>query len=52
MGQAMAISLKVNGLSRSVPQEANMPLLYVLGNDLGLNSAKFGCRLAQWRREL
>jgi nicotinate dehydrogenase subunit A len=47
MGEAMAISLKVNGLSRSVPAEPDTPLLYVLRNDLGLNGAKFGCGLAQ-----
>src|ERR1700745_1149305 len=47
MGEAMAISLKVNGLPRSVPAEADAPLLYVLRNDLGLNGAKFGCGLAQ-----
>jgi nicotinate dehydrogenase subunit A len=47
MGEAMAISLKVNGSSRSVPAEADTPLLYVLRNDLGLNGAKFGCGLAQ-----
>jgi nicotinate dehydrogenase subunit A len=47
MGEAMAISLKVNGSSRSVPAEAATPLLYVLRNDLGLNGAKFGCGLAQ-----
>jgi nicotinate dehydrogenase subunit A len=47
MGEAMAISLKVNGLSRSVPAEADTPLLYALRNDLGLNGAKFGCGLAQ-----
>jgi nicotinate dehydrogenase subunit A len=43
----MAISLKVNGVSRSVPAEPDTPLLYVLRNDLELNSAKFGCGLAQ-----
>src|SRR6201987_3681925 len=43
----MAISLKVNGVSRSVPAEPDTPLLYVLRNDLGLHSAKFGCGLAQ-----
>jgi nicotinate dehydrogenase subunit A len=47
MGEAMAVSLKVNGLSRSVPAEGDTPLLYVLRNDLGLNGAKFGCGLAQ-----
>ena len=43
----MAINLKVNGSTRSVPAEADTPLLYVLRNDLGLNGAKFGCGLAQ-----
>jgi nicotinate dehydrogenase subunit A len=43
----MAISLKVNGVARSVPAEPDTPLLYVLRNDLELNGAKFGCGLAQ-----
>jgi nicotinate dehydrogenase subunit A len=43
----MTISIKVNGTQRSVPAEADTPLLYVLRNDLALNGAKFGCGLAQ-----
>jgi nicotinate dehydrogenase subunit A len=43
----MAISLKVNGSTRSVEAEPDTPLLYVLRNDLELNGAKFGCGLAQ-----
>jgi len=43
----MTISLKVNGSQRSVPADADTPLLYVLRNDLELNGAKFGCGLAQ-----
>ena len=43
----MAISLKVNGVSRSVPAEPDTPLLYALRNDLELNGAKYGCGLAQ-----
>ena len=43
----MAINIKVNGASRSVPAEPDTPLLYVLRNDLELNGAKFGCGLAQ-----
>jgi nicotinate dehydrogenase subunit A len=43
----MAISLKVNGSSRTVQAEPDAPLLYVLRNDLELNGAKFGCGLAQ-----
>ena len=43
----MAISLKVNGVTRSVPADPDTPLLYVLRNDLELNGAKFGCGLAQ-----
>jgi nicotinate dehydrogenase subunit A len=47
MGDAMTISLKVNGWRRPVPVEADTPLLYVLRNDLALNGAKFGCGLSQ-----
>ena len=43
----MAISVKVNGATRSVDAEPDTPLLYVLRNDLELNAAKFGCGLAQ-----
>jgi len=43
----MAISLKVNGASRSVNAEPDTPLLYVLRNDFELNGAKFGCGLSQ-----
>jgi nicotinate dehydrogenase subunit A len=43
----MTISIKVNGSRRSIPAEADTPLLYVLRNDLGLNGAKFGCGLSQ-----
>ena len=39
----MAISLKVNGATRSVDAEPDTPLLYVLRNDLELNGAKYGC---------
>ena len=39
----MAISLTVNGTTRSVEAEPNTPLLYVLRNDFELNSPKFGC---------
>jgi len=46
-GERMTISLKVNGSQRSVPADADTPLLYVLRNDLALNGAKFGCGLAQ-----
>jgi nicotinate dehydrogenase subunit A len=44
---SVAIDLKVNGVSRSVPAEPDTPLLYVLRNDFELNGAKFGCGLAQ-----
>ena len=41
----MAISLKVDGTTRSVEAEPDTPLLYVLRNDFELNGAKFGCGL-------
>ena len=43
----MAINLKVNGESSSVPAEPDTPLLYVLRNDLGLVGTRFGCGLGQ-----
>jgi nicotinate dehydrogenase subunit A len=43
----MAISLRINGASRTVAAEPDTPLLYVLRNDTELNGAKFGCGLAQ-----
>ncbi len=43
----MAINIKVNGATHSVPADPDTPLLYVLRNDLGLNAAKFGCGVAQ-----
>ena len=39
--------LKVNGRSHDVRVADDVPLLYVLRNDLHLNAAKFGCGLAQ-----
>jgi nicotinate dehydrogenase subunit A len=41
------ISLRVNGRTRVVDVEPDMPLLYALRNDLELNGPKFGCGLAQ-----
>ena len=41
------ISLRVNGKTRVVDTEPDVPLLYVLRNDLELNGPKFGCGMAQ-----
>jgi nicotinate dehydrogenase subunit A len=41
------VSLRVNGKDRQVESDEATPLLYVLRNDLGLKSAKYGCGLAQ-----
>jgi nicotinate dehydrogenase subunit A len=38
---------RLDGKSVSVHSEAEMPLLYALRNDLGLNNPHFGCGLAQ-----
>jgi aerobic-type carbon monoxide dehydrogenase small subunit (CoxS/CutS family) len=40
-------ALNVNGKDHSVEADPDMPLLYALRNDLGLNNPKFGCGLAQ-----
>ena len=39
--------LKVNGRNHDVAVPDDVPLLYVLRNDLKLNGAKYGCGLAQ-----
>ena len=44
---AQKYSLNVNGKVETVEADADMPLLYALRNDLGLNNPHFGCGLAQ-----
>ena len=39
----MAITLKVNGETRELDIEPDMPLLWVLRDELGLTGTKFGC---------
>jgi nicotinate dehydrogenase subunit A len=48
-GRAMTqkFSLNVNGKDQIVEADGDMPLLYALRNDLGLNNPHFGCGLAQ-----
>jgi nicotinate dehydrogenase subunit A len=41
------IAMKVNGQSRVVDSDPDVPLFYVLHNDLGLNGPRFGCGLSQ-----
>jgi len=41
------IALDVNGTTHTIDADPDMPLLYALRNDLGLNNPHFGCGLAQ-----
>ena len=41
------INLDVNGKMREIDVDPDMPLLYALRNELGLNNPHFGCGLAQ-----
>ncbi len=41
------VRLIVNGQPREVSADPDVPLLYVLRNDLGLTGTKFGCGLGQ-----
>lgn len=41
------ISLRVNGKTQTVDVDPATPLLYVLGDELGLRGPKFGCGMAQ-----
>lgn len=43
----MAVVLSVNGEQRTVDVDANMPLLWVLRDHLGLVGTKYGCGIAQ-----
>lgn len=43
----MALSLKINGKSRTVDAAAGTPLLWVLRDHLGMTGTKFGCGAAQ-----
>jgi isoquinoline 1-oxidoreductase alpha subunit len=42
----MAISIKVNGIERTIQSEADTPLLWVVRDELGLTGTKFGCGVA------
>jgi nicotinate dehydrogenase subunit A len=41
------IALNVNGSVHTIDADPDMPLLYALRNNLGLNNPHFGCGLAQ-----
>ncbi|MBM3607907.1 MAG: (2Fe-2S)-binding protein [Alphaproteobacteria bacterium] len=41
------LTIDVNGRSHTIDADPDMPLLYALRDDLGLNNPKFGCGLAQ-----
>ena len=44
---AQRIELTVDGKAHTIEAEPEMPLLYALRDDLGLNNPRFGCGLAQ-----
>ena len=44
---ASDFTLDVNGKQHKVNADPDMPLLYALRDDIGLNNPKFGCGLAQ-----
>jgi nicotinate dehydrogenase subunit A len=41
------ITLNVDGANHTIDADPDMPLLYALRNDLGLNNPHFGCGLSQ-----
>jgi nicotinate dehydrogenase subunit A len=47
MAKEQRIRLNVNGRPYSFRADPEMPLLYALRNDVGLNNPHFGCGLAQ-----
>jgi nicotinate dehydrogenase subunit A len=44
---AKRIELNVNGKTQTIEAEPDMPLLYALRDDLGMNDPRFGCGLSQ-----
>ncbi|MBT4889428.1 MAG: 2Fe-2S iron-sulfur cluster binding domain-containing protein, partial [Rhodospirillales bacterium] len=40
------INLKINGKEHNLDVEADVPLVWVLRDYLGLNAVKFGCGIA------
>jgi nicotinate dehydrogenase subunit A len=44
---AQKFTLNVNGKDHTIEADPDMPLLYALRNDIGLNNPHFGCGLAQ-----
>jgi isoquinoline 1-oxidoreductase alpha subunit len=42
----MSVTFKVNGVRHTLDIEMDMPLLWVLRNELGLTGTKFGCGVA------
>ncbi|WP_434114757.1 (2Fe-2S)-binding protein [Paraburkholderia caffeinilytica] len=47
MNRPASLALNVNGALHLVSASADTPLLYLLRNDLALNSPKFGCGLGE-----
>jgi aerobic-type carbon monoxide dehydrogenase small subunit (CoxS/CutS family) len=47
MSMTQRISFEVDGAAREISADPDMPLLYALRNNLGLDNPKFGCGLAQ-----
>jgi len=41
------VMLQINGTSRAVDVDTDVPLLWVLRDDLGLTGTKYGCGIAQ-----
>jgi isoquinoline 1-oxidoreductase alpha subunit len=44
---AMATTIKINGVNRTVDVDGDTPLLWVLRDVLGMTGTKFGCGVAQ-----
>ena len=41
------VTIRINGTARTLDLEADVPLLWVLRDDLGLTGTKYGCGIAQ-----
>src|ERR1700694_5129768 len=46
MEEALATTIKINGVERTVDVDGDTPLLWVLRDVLGMTGTKFGCGMA------
>jgi isoquinoline 1-oxidoreductase alpha subunit len=42
------VTFRINGTARTIDVESDVPLLWVLRDELGMTGTKYGCGVAHW----